>query len=726
MRWIQGLGARISAASLLVLVLVVLVANHFSTRQSQQRMAQELGATAAAIVARMQLGLIEPVWNLNTEQAHKLVAVEFNFPGLIAAEVVDTSGAQVVALAREHEDAGAAALVPLKQAPAEGSFFLHRSGPLEREGESIGEVRVWLSDRTIRERLAEVQRADLLRFGSVGFVLVLILNLLLAVWVTRPLARMGGVIHRLLDLKPGESLEPVIRAKDALMQRYGRSRAETGDLARSLERFVALFGELKTTSEDAQRAGRGLACASANLLLLDQEGRLVLINDAFARYLDAQSEVASALVGDGADLAVGASLEAALSTWLGAPLASLEEAVQRELEIGTRHGSLDVSPVLGTTGERIGFVVQWHDRTEALQQQALERRVTEQLAQAVAAATAGNLSVRIEIGTTKGVLAELAQDVNRLLDGFDATLRRIQELHAALAEGQLDYRLDAPEWRGVFASVRDHANHTIAQLAGLVASLREAARTVSTGAGEIRAGTDELSRRIEQQASSLEESSAAMRDMTQSVLDNERDSKAASTQSDAAEQAARRGAEAVRRMQERMDGIGRGSKRIMEIVGLIDDIAFQTNLLALNAAVEAARAGEMGRGFAVVAAEVRALAKRAADNAKDIRSLLVSSDGEVRQGIELTAELTRVIEEISEAVGRSASLARTIAEATSRQADGIRQVEAAIDHLDGITQQNSAIAEQTAAASASLDDQAATVMRMLARFRIGSTDPGSR
>jgi methyl-accepting chemotaxis protein len=718
MRWIHGLSARVSAASVLALVVVVLVANQFSAAHSRQRSGQQLESAAAAIVARLQLGLIEPVWNLNTEQATKLVAVEFNFPGLLAAQVVDTSGGNVVALARQHEDAAADSVQPLEGAPAEGSVFLARSAALEREGEAIGEIRIWLSERTIREELAEVQRSDLIKFASVGLALVLILNLLLRAWVTRPLGQMSGVISKLLDLRPGEALDAVTASKNALMRRYGGNRSETGHLARSLDRFVALFGELKTTTDTAQRAGRGLACASANLMLLDQAGRLVLLNDAFARYLEAQPGFAAQLGATGA-LVEGVDLQPALSQCLGESLPTLRAAIRCEREIGPRHGQLDVAPVAGSSGERVGYVVQWYDMTEALQQQAAERRITGELSRAVAAASAGDLSARIDAGGAQGVLAELAQGVNRLLDSFDATLRRIQELHAALSEGRLDFRLHAPGWTGVFASVRDNANATIGQLAELVATLREAARAVSSGASEIRAGTDELSRRIEQQASSLEESSAAMRDMTRSVLGNERDSRDASAQSNAAEEAARRGGAAVERMQARMDEIGKGSKRIMEIVGLIDDIAFQTNLLALNAAVEAARAGEMGRGFAVVATEVRALAKRAADNAKDIRALLSSSDGEVRQGIELTAGLARVIAEISEGVGRSAALARTIAEATSSQAEGIRQVEAAIGDLDSITQQNSAIAEQTAAASASLDDQAAGVMQMLSRFRLG-------
>ena len=216
-----------------------------------------------------------------------------------------------------------------------------------------------------------------------------------------------------------------------------------------------------------------------------------------------------------------------------------------------------------------------------------------------------------------------------------------------------------------------------------------------------------------------------MKELTDLVSENERDSRDSSQQSALADDAARQGGETIGRMQSRMTEIGKGSRRIMEIVQLIDDIAFQTNLQALNAAVEAARAGDMGRGFAVVATEVRALAKRAADNAKDIRALLSSSDSEVQGGIRLAGELSNAIGSISEAVGSSTQLARKIAEATSQQASSIREVQTVIADLDNITQQNSGIAERTAGVSAALDEKSSTVMSMLSRFQLDSDTPKS-
>lgn len=718
MRWWQGLGARLSAASIVVLLLVVGVANLFSQAATERRMTEALDAQAQNVLKRLNLGLVEPVWNLNNEQSRQLVELEFDAPALDAARVLDASGSVLVALGRgESVETG---ISTLEEVPA--SAFRQVSGPIEREGEPIGTVELWFSDRTIRAELAAAARADLIKFAGVGLLLVIILNVLIRRWVTAPLGQMSTILGRLVELKPGEPIDAIRRDKDALVRRYGRSHSEIGILTRSLDRFVGLFGELKATTDAAQRAGRGLACASANLLLLDQRGGVLLVNDAFAGYLAEHPGAAQAIGGEGG-LLPSHDLSGRLGEWLGHPLASLAAPHRSERELGHRHGMLDLSPVASDRGEIVGYVLQWHDMTEMLARQASERRLAAELSQAVGAARHGDLSLRISTTNTAGVLGELAQEVNRLLDGFDDALTKIQALHNALARGELGFRVDAPDWQGVFASVRDNANQTTERLAQLVRDLRESARSVASGASEIRSGTDELSRRIEQQAASLEESAAAMRDMTQSVEQNERNSADASVQSSAADEAAKRGAEAIDRMQARMSEIGRGSRRIMEIVGLIDDIAFQTNLLALNAAVEAARAGEMGRGFAVVATEVRALAKRAADNAKDIRSLLSSSDTEVQQGIALAEALSKAIGEISGAVGRSATLARTIAGATTDQAQGIRQIETVIGDLDGITQQNSAIAEQTAAASATLDDQARSVLELLSRFSLGDGDP---
>lgn len=715
MRAWQGLGARISAASIFVLVLVVLVANWFAQSAAEQKMTRELESSAASVVARLKIGLLEPVWNLNIDQAKQLVELEFADEAVDAAEVVDASGSRLVGLARAEDGS----IVELAEVPAEA--FMARDGKIEREEEAIGEIRIWLSDRTIKAELAAAAEADWIKFGSVGLTLVVLLNLLLIRWVTSPLGQMSSLLGKMVALKPGEPLDEIRRDKNLLVGRHGRNRSEIGTLTRAMDRFVGLFGELKTTTDAAQRAGRGLTCASANLMLLDESGRLVLLNDAFEGYLKRQRDVAKAF-GIDVDASEGHDFATVLEQWLGHSLSELEGPRQLESELGSRHGHVDISPVASDNFEIVGFVVQWHDQTEMLARQAMERRLAAELAKAVGAARRGNLSERINTAGAAGVLGELAGEVNHLLDGFDEALRRIQQLHDALADGELGFRLEAPEWQGVFASVRDNANTTISHLAEMVASLREAARAVANGSSEIRSGTDELSRRIEQQVASLEESAAAMRDMSQSVTNNEKNSSAASTQSAAAFDAAKRGAEAIARMQARMQEIGKGSRRIMEIVQLIDDIAFQTNLLALNAAVEAARAGEMGRGFAVVASEVRALAKRSADNSKDIRALLSSSDGEVQQGIALAGELSKAIADISDAVGKSATLARTIAEATSEQADGIRQIDTVISDLDGITQQNSAIAEETAAASASLDEQAASVLDLLSQFTLADDE----
>lgn len=711
LRRFDGLGARLSAASVVVLLLVVAVANLVSSQLAAARMERTLTATATSVMARLKIGLVEPVWNLDLDQAARLVEVELADPAVQAAQVVDAGGQVLAALHRE--DGGE--IAPMATAPDDA--YLAPTEVLERDGEAIGEIRLWISDAAAQAERRAAARADLITFAGIGLVLVGILNLLLRRWVTVPLGQMSHLLERLSSLRAGERLDDIRRQKDRLVSRHGEDTTETGTLTRALDRFVGLFGELKASNDEALRAGNGLACAAAHLLMLDDNGRVVLVNDAFRDYLARDRPFAEAF-GLVIEAGEGWDLWSRVSEWLDMPIAALVDSRTVDAEFAARRGSLSISPISAGQGERIGYVVQWHDETERLARQALERRLTAELTEAVAAACDGDLSRRIDTGDADGVLAVLADEVNTLLASFEEALFTIKDVHDALARGDLTYRLDAPAWRGVFADVRDNANDTIARLAELVSTLRVAAHSVASGASDIREGADELSRRIERQAASLEISAGALREMTRSVAASEKDAVEAADVSTNAEQAARAGTQAITRMQACMDRIGDDSRRMTEIVGLIDSIAFQTNLLALNAAVEAARAGEMGRGFAVVAGEVRALAKRASDNAKDIRSLLTGSAEQVQEGIAAAASLSKSVTSIAEAVEQSAGLARTIREGTTVQVRRIRDVEAAMGELETIAQQNSAAVEETSAASAELDEQSANVLALLSRFAL--------
>jgi len=256
------------------------------------------------------------------------------------------------------------------------------------------------------------------------------------------------------------------------------------------------------------------------------------------------------------------------------------------------------------------------------------------------------------------------------------------------------------------------------RLASLVRRVRHGTEAIATASGQIAAGNQDLSQRTEQQASSLEETAASMGQLTGTVKQNADSARHANDVARDAAQVAARGGDVVRQVVQTMASINESSRKVAEIVGVIDGIAFQTNILALNAAVEAARAGEQGRGFAVVAAEVRGLAQRSAGAAREIKALIDDSVGRVDSGTDLVAAAGQTMEQVVAGIGRLADIMGEIAAASSEQSSGIVQVDQAVAQMDRATQQNAALVEQAAAAAQSLREQADELVRAVSQFRL--------
>ena len=294
------------------------------------------------------------------------------------------------------------------------------------------------------------------------------------------------------------------------------------------------------------------------------------------------------------------------------------------------------------------------------------------------------------------------------------------ELANAVAAG--DLRRELPP---VPEGVRDEGQRLLhalsrmcAQLVGLVGTVRDNAAQIATASGEIAQGNVDLSSRTEQQAASLQQTAASMEQMNATIANAANHAAEANRMADAAAAAAERGGEVVQRVAATMSEIESGSRRIADIVGTIDSIAFQTNILALNAAVEAARAGEQGRGFAVVAGEVRALSQRSAEAAREVRALIGSSSAAVDAGGTLARSAGDEMQAIVEQVRRVATLIGEITAAAAEQTTGVDQVNAAVGDLDRTTQQNAALVEQSAAAAASLRQQAERLSRAVDAFHL--------
>ena len=255
-------------------------------------------------------------------------------------------------------------------------------------------------------------------------------------------------------------------------------------------------------------------------------------------------------------------------------------------------------------------------------------------------------------------------------------------------------------------------------LSQTIGSIRDSAESIGTASAEIASGNQDLSARTEKAASSLEETASAMEQLTGTVQNSAASAGQANSLAVSAASVAQRGGEVVAQVVSTMDEINTSSRKIADIIGVIDGIAFQTNILALNAAVEAARAGEQGRGFAVVAGEVRSLAGRSADAAKEIKSLIGSSVERVEAGSRLVAEAGKTMDELVGAVQRVKDIMGEITTATAEQSDGIAQVNIAIAQLDQVTQQNAALVEQSTAAAESLREQAATLNGAVGTFQV--------
>jgi methyl-accepting chemotaxis protein len=255
-------------------------------------------------------------------------------------------------------------------------------------------------------------------------------------------------------------------------------------------------------------------------------------------------------------------------------------------------------------------------------------------------------------------------------------------------------------------------------LTGIVGRVRQAAELVTSASGEIAMGNADLSSRTEEQASSLEETAASIEEMTATVNQNAQNASQASGVAISAAEVARKGGVAVDEVVKMMESIQGSSRKIGDIIGVIDSIAFQTNILALNAAVEAARAGEQGRGFAVVASEVRSLAQRSAQAAKEIKGLIGSSVEKVDAGSRLVGDAGTTMQEIMASVQRVSDTIGEITAASSEQSEGIGQVNIAVTQLDQMTQQNAALVEQSAAAAESLKGQAGRLTSLVATFKV--------
>ncbi len=340
------------------------------------------------------------------------------------------------------------------------------------------------------------------------------------------------------------------------------------------------------------------------------------------------------------------------------------------------------------------------------------------------AAAAGDFSLRGDEQRFEHDFLDMVRSLNAMMRTSDHNLEQISQLLRALAQGDLTATMHG-DFQGVFARMREDADSTIAQLSGIVSRIQSAADSINLAAGEIATGNSDLSRRTEVQAANLEETAASMEELTSTVRQNADSARQANQLAIGAAGVAARGGNVVEEVVVTMGQIEQSSRRIADIISVIDGIAFQTNILALNAAVEAARAGEQGRGFAVVASEVRTLAQRSAAAAKEIKGLIDDSTQRVSEGSQLVHQAGATMGEIVTSVQRVTDIMAEISAASQEQSAGIEQVNQTIVQMDETTQQNAALVEEASAAARLLEEQAIQLDQAVAVFRIESTGAGA-
>ncbi len=331
----------------------------------------------------------------------------------------------------------------------------------------------------------------------------------------------------------------------------------------------------------------------------------------------------------------------------------------------------------------------------------------------------GDFSKSVQTDGKQGFMLELAEGINSTNKISNRGLTEMKQIIVALSEGDLTQKVTGT-YEGMFDEIKQALNSTIDVLGSISEQIRTASDDVSSASKEIAAGTDDLSQRTEETASALQETSASMEEMSSTVQNNAANADQANKLAETTKDEATRGGAVVANAVSAMDRIETSSNKISDITNVIDEIAFQINLLALNAAVEAARAGEAGKGFEVVAAEVRKLAQRSANAAKDIEQLIETSGNEVKQGADLVKETGDSLSRMVTSVTQLAETVNEISHASKEQSSGIVQINNAIANMDSTTQQNSALVEQNSAASRALQDRAIEMQQRIGFFKTNS------
>ena len=575
--------------------------------------------------------------------------------------------------------------------------------------EDLTQLRVLVNSELSDLLTARAKHSQFTMAVELAFVLIFIV---MAFWIQRRVTQyidgklqsanavFGKLTHGQFDSEIGaqssDELGTLMTSLGA-MQASLAARVDADRKAADVDRASAVATE---------RIKQALDSSSVNVVVADEQSNIIYINPAAQRLM---STCAADFRAVSARFDAGQLVGASLDVLFGGGARRHEGT--SETVIGSRTFQTIVSAINDGEGKRIGTVVEWQDRTQ-------EVAAEKEIGNLVDAVSDGQLDQRVSLTGKSGFFEVLARGLNGLVASVQDVVSDLSRLVQSANDGDLTRSMELEGKPGLSVSIGTGVNSLVGNMAHVVSQVKSMAGQVHQGAEEISKGNSNLSARTEQQASSLEQTASSMEQMTSTVRQTAENAGQANQLAMVARQRAEKGGAVVSNAVTAMGAINKASKKIADIIGVIDEIAFQTNLLALNAAVEAARAGEQGRGFAVVATEVRNLAGRSATAAKEIKALIVDSVSKVDEGSRLVDESGKTLEEIVQAVKKVTDIVAEIAAASREQSAGIEQVNKAVVQMDEGTQQNAALVEQAAAASEAIVEQVVTLNALVSHYRV--------
>ena len=611
----------------------------------------------------------------------------------------------VVAALRNNETAQAAKLIsnkvnPLYQPVAEGI-------------EKLSQLQIDDTD--------EEFNAGLLRYYSTrqNAGILIVLSVFVVMWLNFSLLRS---ILRRLKSTTSHFVQIAEGNYSALIDIKGRDEVSTVMAALKSMQIKLGFdvAEAKRIADENLRIKIALDNVSTGAIIADTGGNIIYTNKSVVNmFTKAEADIRERLPDFSVANLVGTHLNDFHKIFTHQLLHS--DAATGANRLNVRFGAYSmevvVTPVVTPEKHTIGSVAEWVDRTS-------EILVEKEVAEILLGAVVGDFTKRIVIQGKMGFFRELSESINQLMQTTECAINEAARVFNVLSHGDLGVKI-TNQYSGTLGELKDDANSMVDDLNKIIGQIKEVAESIHTAVKEISTGNASLSRRTDEQAASLQQTSASMKELIAIVQQNSANAKHASDLAVSASDTARKGVMAIGQVVAMMERINESSLKVVEIISVIDSIAFQTNILALNAAVEAARAGEQGRGFAVVAGEVRSLAQRVAAAAGEIKNLIGDSVEKVEDGGKLVTQTGKTIEDIADSIHGVTTIMSDISEASMEQTSGIEQVNRALGQMNGVTQQNAALVKQAATATESLEERTRHLTVTVAHFKMENAEENS-